>query len=81
LGLELLNQLSTQEPIHKVAIPVFDKAVDDRTPEEKWRNAITPIDLILFEGWCVGARPQKEPLLASPINALEAKEDPDITWQ
>lgn len=81
LGMEILRQLSINEPGNKVILPVFDKAVDDRTPEEEWRKAITPIDLILFEGWCVGAHVQEESLLATPVNNLEKKEDPEGIWR
>lgn len=81
LGMEILKQLSNKESGHNIAIPVFNKAADDRASEEEWHKAVTPFDLILFEGWCVGARPQDESLLASPVNTLEAKEDCDGTWR
>jgi D-glycerate 3-kinase len=81
LGMEILKRLSNKESGHNIAIPVFDKAADDRAPEEEWRKATPPFDLILFEGWCVGARPQDESLLASPVNTLEANEDCDGTWR
>ena len=38
-------------------------------------------DIILFEGWCVGARPQADALLDEPINDLERAEDPDGVWR
>jgi D-glycerate 3-kinase len=37
--------------------------------------------VILFEGWCVGARPQDESALIEPVNALEREEDPGRTWR
>lgn len=81
LGLRLIKQLSVQEPGHEVAIPVFDKAIDDRIPMERWRKVIPPFDLILFEGWCVGARPQEDSQLDVPVNRLEADEDSDGRWR
>ena len=81
LGVELLKQLSIQEPGHQASIPVFDKALDDRSSEQNWRLVTTPFDIILFEGWCVGARPQEDAMLASPVNELEAKEDPEGIWR
>jgi D-glycerate 3-kinase len=36
---------------------------------------------VLFEGWCVGAKPQREAALATPVNALEAGEDGDGIWR
>ena len=44
-------------------IPLFDKAIDDRLQQEEWRQVTGPLDLILFEGWCVGALPQQEEAL------------------
>jgi D-glycerate 3-kinase len=38
-------------------------------------------DAIILEGWCVGARPQPPQDLATPINALEATEDPHGLWR
>jgi D-glycerate 3-kinase len=58
-----------------VRLPRFDKAADDRSP--RGRRLVGPKDVILFEGWCVGAQPQDEAGLAEPINELEAREDPD----
>jgi D-glycerate 3-kinase len=37
--------------------------------------------VILFEGWCVGARPQDDADLVEPVNALERDEDPDGIWR
>ena len=40
-----------------------------------------PADLVLFEGWCNGARPEPAELLGSPINQLESDEDTDGAWR
>jgi D-glycerate 3-kinase len=74
---ETLERLLDGQP---VALPVFDKAQDDRLPRQRWRQA-EPADVLLFEGWCVGARPESEAALAEPLNALEATEDVDATWR
>jgi D-glycerate 3-kinase len=81
LGLRLLDQLCMRKSGHQISIPVFDKSLDDRSPEQNWRLVTTPFDIILFEGWCVGARPQEDVMLASPVNELEAKEDPEGIWR
>lgn len=62
-----------------VEAPRFDKATDDRAPMA--RKIEAPVDVILFEGWCVGASPQLADDLAAPINALERDEDPDAVWR
>jgi D-glycerate 3-kinase len=65
----------------EVRLPVFDKVRDDRAPEASWRRVRAPVDVLLFEGWCVGARPQPAAALAAPINELEALGDADGSWR
>lgn len=81
LGLQLLTDLRGIEAGESINIPVFDKSIDDRSPEEDFRQVTGPIDLVLFEGWCVGAKPQRDPALALPVNSLERLEDPDQVWR
>jgi D-glycerate 3-kinase len=64
-----------------VALPSFSKEDDTRRPEAEWTRIATPVDVVLFEGWCVGAKPQREAALATPVNALEAGEDGDGIWR
>lgn len=64
-----------------VAIPRFDKAVDDRSPAAQWPRVAAPVDVIVLEGWCLAVGPQTEAELAPPINALEADEDPSGAWR
>ncbi len=59
-------------------LPAFDKASDDRKSGAPFEG---PADVVLFEGWCVGARPQEEVALARPLNALERDLDPDGVWR
>lgn len=63
------------------AIPRFDKAIDDRCNPATWPQIIAPLDILLFEGWCIGATPQPEADLAAPMNALESREDPQMIWR
>ncbi len=65
----------------EVATPRFDKARDDRAPPSAWPIVAGPVDVVIFEGWCVGARPQDPEALAAPINDLEARRDPDGVWR
>lgn len=64
-----------------VAIPRFDKATDDRRPESRWPVSVAPVDVLLFEGWCIAATPQPESALITPANTLEATEDAEMTWR
>ena len=61
------------------ALPRFDKAADDRA--EMRRLVEPPIDVVLLEGWCVGAVPQPAEALREPVNRLEADEDHDGVWR
>ncbi len=62
-------------------IPRFDKSIDDRHPRNEWDSIQAPVDIIILEGWCVGARPQTEQQLSKPINTLEQQEDEQGTWR
>lgn len=78
LGLSLLSALDRGEGVR---LPRFDKVSDDRAPPECWESVAPGLSVLVFEGWCVGARPQDEAALVDPVNRLEAEEDPDGTWR
>jgi D-glycerate 3-kinase len=62
-------------------LPRFDKGRDDRVDASEWPCAEGPFDVVLFEGWCVGARPQPPEALIQPINELERMRDPEGVWR
>ena len=74
LGLAVLESLGRDG---ETVLPVFDKATDDRKPQGV--AVAGPVDVVLFEGWCVGAVPQGD--VSAPINALERERDPDGRWR
>lgn len=78
LGLAVLDAIGAGEA---VALPRFDKARDDRAPVEEWPVAPADTRVVLFEGWCVGARPEDEAALEGPVNMLEAREDASGRWR
>lgn len=78
---QALDALTRADGSRKVVLPAFDKAGDDRAPEAVWRAVRGPFDLVLFEGWCLGARPQAAQSLAGPVNRLEEEEDRSATWR
>ena len=41
-------------------IPKFNKAIDDRLKRKSWYLIKRVPDVIIFEGWCVGARAEKK---------------------
>ena len=56
-----------------MTIPRFDKSKDDRFPKKKWQKITKQPEIIIFEGWCVGAKAQEKKILKKPINILEKK--------
>lgn len=64
-----------------VVIPRFNKTTDDRLPEQQWDIIDKPIDIVLFEGWCLGAEVQTQEQLNIPVNELEKQEDSSGVWR
>ena len=62
-------------------IPTFNKAIDDRCSKTLWQKINTKPDVIIFEGWCVGAKAQTNSQLKKPINSLEKFYDQDVKWR
>ena len=62
-------------------IPTFNKAMDDRYPKSLWQKIKVKPDVIIFEGWCVGARPEKKNTLKEPINFIEKENDQKHKWR
>jgi D-glycerate 3-kinase len=54
------SQFSRDATEDRIICPIFDKSLfngrGDRLPESKWKqlNSIPQIDVIVFEGWCIG---------------------------
>lgn len=63
------------------ALPRFDKSIDDRADPGGWPALPEGAQVLIFEGWFVGARPQGDAELAEPVNALERGEDGDGVWR
>ena len=78
LGVSVLDAIRAGKA---VALPRFDKAADDPFPRAGWPEAPAGLDVLIFEGWSVGARPQPGADLADPVNALERDEDAEGIWR
>jgi len=61
--------------------PKFNKAIDDRYKKSLWYKIKTKPDVVIFEGWCVGARAQSSSQLKKPINSLEKVYDQGAKWR
>jgi D-glycerate 3-kinase len=81
LGLKVLDGLARRTPGAATLIPRFDKAADTRALPSSEDMVVGAADVVIFEGWCVGAVPQDDAALAEPVNELERTRDPDGTWR
>ena len=62
-------------------VPTFNKAIDDRCPKSLWYKVKSKPDVVILEGWCVGARAQPNRKLKKPINSLEKIYDQGSKWR
>jgi D-glycerate 3-kinase len=65
----------------KLRIPNFNKAIDDRFDKKKWYDLNQKPDVIIFEGWCVGAKPENNITLKKTINSMEKAKDQKQIWR
>ena len=79
----LFNCVSTlkKSKFKRLIIPKFDKSIDDRLLKSKWQKINKKPNIVIFEGWCVGATPQKKKDLLVPINVLEKEKDKSRVWR
>ena len=80
LIMQTFNNLKKKK-FKSVLIPKFDKSKDDRAKKTKWLKVRQPPHIIIFEGWCVGAKQQTNEELKKPINFIEKDHDPDLEWR
>ena len=67
--------------IAKFRLPKFDKSKDERYNKKFWYKIDSKPDVIIFEGWCVGAKSQKNSELIKSINSLEKISDQNFIWR
>ena len=65
----------------KMIIPKFDKSIDDRCLKNKWLKVKKKPNIVICEGWCVGATAQKNKDLKIPVNKLEKQKDKKRIWR
>ena len=72
---------SKSKNFKKIELPNFNKAIDDRAPKKNWYRIKEKPDVIIFEGWCVGAKAELNKTLKKSINSLEKANDQKFTWR
>ncbi|MCK5491662.1 MAG: hypothetical protein KAJ14_00965, partial [Candidatus Omnitrophica bacterium] len=85
LGIKILEELKGSGEDSNVRIPQFDKMLrgskGDRKLQEEWPIVKGKVDIVIFEGWCVGVRAQENEELKEAINGLEREEDKSGIWR
>jgi len=81
LLVETIERLASLVDGEYLRLPAFDKAADDRVAADSDMRINGPVDLVLFEGWCVGTPAQMPAELRRPVNALEQERDADGLWR
>ena len=65
----------------KMKLPNFNKAADDRFIKKHWYRIDQKPDVIIFEGWCVGAKAELVKTLKKSINSMEKINDKKLIWR
>ena len=65
----------------KIKLPTFDKSIDDRRSKKNWFIINKRPDVIILEGWCVGARSENNKSLIKTVNSLEKTSDQNMIWR
>lgn len=81
LGISVIDELRALKAGETARVPRFDKSRDDRFPSSDWTAVTGPVDLVIFEGWCVASQASPAADLQEPINELEATADAAACWR
>ena len=72
---------SKSKKFKRLKLPTFNKAIDDRFSKKHWYNLKKKPDVIIFEGWCVGAKSENNNTLKKTINSMERTKDHKQIWR
>ena len=78
--LDFFKRIKRKE-FRSLKLPKFNKAIDDRYNKKLWHSIKKRPDIIIFEGWCVGAKAEKNNTLKQPINSFEKLRDKKLIWR
>ncbi|MDF7801411.1 HAD-IIB family hydrolase [Pontiellaceae bacterium B1224] len=77
---EIVAAARGEHSVEDLLVPRFDKGSDDRSAEGSPFPA-DGVDVILFEGWCIGASAQPFQSLEKACNDFELEQDADGRWR
>lgn len=81
LAKRTLLQLAAARARDETPLPRFDKLADSPVKPAAWPRYLGTANVILIDGWCLGAAPEEASALSVAINALEEKEDAAGVWR
>ena len=81
LAKRTLLKLSDARARDRTPLPRFDKLADRPLPPNEWPNFDGTANVVLVEGWCLGATPESADALAAPVNDLEREQDRNGAWR
>ncbi len=70
-----------KKKLKKFKLPKFDKSIDDRLKKKYWYTINKKPEIVILEGWCVGAKSQSNSLIKKAVNNLEKNEDKKLIWR
>lgn len=75
LGIDVLDRLRQPDGAEPIAIPRFDKSLWNGDGDRSQPETIESVDIILFEGWFVGAQPVDPATFDNPPNPILTEAD------
>lgn len=81
LAKRVIAQLAGARARDVISLPRYDKLADKPVKPELWPTFQGTPNVILVDGWCLGATAQTPAALQDPVNALEANEDAEGRWR
>lgn len=81
LGKRTLVKLKDARAQDTTQLPRFDKLADHRVPAAEWPVFKGTANVVLVDGWCMGATPEPAEALEMPVNDLELDEDENGAWR
>ncbi|TPW03187.1 MAG: hypothetical protein FD124_3113, partial [Alphaproteobacteria bacterium] len=81
LGKRTLVKLKDARAQDMTPLPRFDKLEDRRVPANEWPVFKGTANVVLVDGWCMGATPEPAETLEMPVNDLELDEDENGAWR
>lgn len=79
-GIKIIKSLKSDKDL-ELSIPKFSKRNDDLLPKSNWKKVKIRPDIIIMDGWCMGALPIEKNKLKLPINELEKIHDRSGKWR